>query len=48
MIIDTLTITGIVTFVVITAFLILSTRNAGKPGDLSTRTGTPGCGPLCD
>ena len=42
MIIDSLTITGILTFVTITAFLILSTRNPVKDGDLRTRTGTPG------
>ena len=48
MIIDTLTITGILTFVIITAFLILSTRNAVKHGDLRTRTGTPGCKQFCD
>ena len=48
MIIDSLTITGILTFVAITAFLILSTRDAVKHGDLRSRTGTPGCGQFCD
>ena len=48
MIIDSLTITGLLTFVAITAFLILNTRNAVKHGDLRTRTGAPQCGQFCD
>jgi hypothetical protein len=36
MIIDSLTITGLVTFVAISAFLILSLRNDAKHGDLYT------------
>ncbi len=48
MIIDSLTITGLLTFVAISAFLILSARNAVKHGDLRTRNGIPQCGKFCD
>ena len=46
MIIDSLTITGILTFVAISAFLILSLRNDAKQGDLNTDA--PYCDQFCN
>lgn len=46
MIIDSLTITGILTFVAISAFLILSLRNDAKHGGLDTDA--PYCDPFCN
>lgn len=48
MIIDSLTIAGLVTFVGITALLILMSRDAIKHGDFRTRDGGSRCDRFCD
>ena len=42
MIIDSLTIAGLLTFVAVSAFLILVSRDAAKRGEFRPGHGTPG------